>query len=176
VECFVEKGGVMRNLKNRLSFKLFLVFVVGVLLFSLIPANVFATNTEDELYIDGHRILSIYYGDGNSMQWSYWNPGPFTFQGDHNGATNYYDGQWMAVEISATSTAGAIPIYIDLFVQRTSQHHTFTIWADGTTGKFDWISLGSAGGSAANCYYYVDSQYASATNTVDVKSYSWIVE
>ena len=70
--------------------------------------------------------------------------------------------------------AGAIAIYIDLYVYRTTQHHTFTIWANGQTGKFDWISLGSAGGSSANCYYYVDSQYASATNTVDIKSYSWV--
>ena len=166
----------MEKLKNRVGFKVFLVFVVGVLLFSMIPANVYATGTEEELYIDGHKILSIYYGEGNSTQWSYWNPSPFTIQGSFNGDTKYYDGDWMAVEVSATSTAGAIPIYIDLYVYRTSQHHTFTIWANGQTGKFDWISLGSAGGSSADCYYYVDSQYASATNTVDIKSYSWIVE
>ena len=164
----------MEKIKNKIGFKVFLTFVVGILLFSMVPANVYANTTENDLYIDGHKILSIYYGEGNSAQWSYWDPSPFTFKGNHSGTTHYYDGDWMAVEVSATSTAGAIAIYIDLFVRRTSQHHTFTIWANGQTGKFDWISLGSAGGSAANCYYYVDSQYANATNTVDIKSYSWI--
>ena len=165
----------MEKLKNTVSFKMFLIFVVGVLLFSMIPANVYATDTEEELYIDGHKILSIYYGDViENNNRSYWEPDPFTFKGEASGSVYYYDGDWMAVEVSATSTAGAIPIYIDLYVQRTSQHHTFTIWANGQTGKFDWISLGSAGGSAAGCYYYVDSQYASATNTVTIKSYSWI--
>jgi len=164
----------MEKIKNRISFKLFLTFVVGILLFSMIPANVYATDTNEELYIDGHRILTIYYGDVIGNNRSYFDPDPFTFKGAVNGETRYYAGDWMAVEVSATSTSGAIPIYIDLLVYSTSQHHIFTIWANGQTGKFDWISLGSSGGSAADFYYYVDSQYANATNTIDIKSYSWI--
>ena len=99
---------------------------------------------------------------------------PFTFKNEWNGSTNYYDGDWMALEASATSTAGVIPIHIDLLVYNTHTHYDCTIWANGTNYKFDWISLGTTGGSSADCYYYVDSAYASATNTVDVKSYSWI--
>ncbi len=163
----------MEKLKNNVMFKFFLIFILGVLLFTMIPSNIYATNNQD-LYIDGHKILSIYYGDSeNPMTRGYFDPGPFTFSGEMNGETRYYDGGWMALEASATSTAGVIPIHIDMYVYRTATHHDCTIWSNGNNNKFDWITLGSAGGSSADCYYYVDSQYSSATNTVDVKSYSW---
>lgn len=163
----------MEKLKNNVMFKFFLIFILGVLLFTMIPSNIYATNNQD-LYIDGHKILSIYYGDSeNPMTRGYFDPDPFTFSGEHNGATRYYEGGWMALEASATSTAGVIPIHIDLLVYNTVTHHDCTIWANGYNNKFDWITLGSRGGSSADCYYYVDSQYSSAVNTVDVKSYSW---
>lgn len=163
----------MEKLKNNVMFKIFLAFILGVLLFTMIPSNIYATNNQD-LYIDGHKILSIYYGDSeNPMTRGYFDPSPFTFVNAMNGETRYYDGGWMALEASATSTAGVIPLHIDLLVYRTATHHDFTIWTNGGNNKFDWITLGSAGGSSADCYYYVDSQYSSATNTVDVKSYSW---
>jgi len=164
----------MEKLKSNVMFKIFLMFVVGVLLFTMTPTNVFATNTEEPLYIDGHEILSIYYGDcQNENGRAYWDPDPFTFSNAVNGNTKYYDGDYMALEATATSTAGVIPIHIDLLVYRTATHHDCTIWSNGNFNKFDWITLGSAGGSSADCYYYVDSAYASAVNTVDVKSYSW---
>lgn len=163
----------MEKIKNNVMFKIFLMFILGVLLFTMIPSNIYATNNQD-LYIDGHKILSIYYGDGeNPMTRGYFDPGPFTFSNAVNGVTRYYDGGWMALEAKATSTAGVIPIHIDLYIYNTHIHHDCTIWADGINYKFDWKSLGSTGGSSADCYYFVDSQYSSATNTVDVKSYSW---
>ena len=165
----------MQNIKNNVMFKVFLVFITGVLLFTLVPVNVYATGAEDdELYIDGHKILTIYYGDPRTNSRMYADPDPFTFSDYANGATRYYDGDYMALEATATSTAGVIPIHIDLYVYNTHTHHDCTIWSNGQFNKFDWISLGSKGGSAADCYYYVDSEYASAVNTVDVKSYSWI--
>ena len=163
----------MEKIKSSKIFKMFLVFVMAVLLFTMVPANVYATNTDGDLYIDGHKILTIYYGEGNGSR-AYFDPDPFTFKGSANGSTKYYDGEYMALEVSATSPAGAIPVYIDLYVYNTHVHNHCTIWANGQTGKFDWISLGNTGGSSADCYYYVDTQYANVNVTVDVKTYSWI--
>ena len=103
----------------------------------------------------------------------YSDPGPFSFTDEWNGTTRYYDGCAMALEAKATSTAGVIQIHIDLLVYNTKTHHDCTIWSNGNNNKFDWISLGSTGGSSADCFYYVDSPYTSYTHTVDVKSYSW---
>ena len=163
----------MEKLKNNVMFKIFLAFILGVLLFTMIPSNIYATNNQD-LYIDGHKILSIYYGPGsNATTRGYFEPGPFTFVNEFNEETRYYDGGWMGIEYKATSTAGVIPIHIDLYVYNTLTHHDCTIWSNGVNNKFDWISLGSRGGSAADSYYYVDSQYSSAVNTITTKSYSW---
>lgn len=163
----------MEKLKNNVMFKIFLAFILGVLLFTMIPSNIYATNNQD-LYIDGHKILSIYYGsENNPTTRGYFAPAPFNFVNTFNEETRYYDGGWMGIEYKATSTAGVIPIHIDLYVYRTATHHDCTIWANGVNNKFDWISLGSAGGSSADSYYYVDSQYSSAVNTITTISYSW---
>ena len=164
----------MENIRNSITFKIFLVFVASVLLFTLLPINIYATSNNEDLYIDGHKILTIYYGDPNFKERMYADPGPFTFSDKWNGTTRYYDGVAMALEASATSTAGVIPIHIDLLVYNTKTHHDCTIWSNGNNNKFDWISLGDTGGSAADCFYYVDSAYTGYTHTVDVKSYSWI--
>ena len=166
----------MENIKNKVMFKVFLIFAVGILLFTLVPVNVFATEVESEgpLYIDGHKILSIYYGEPNPKTRMYADPGPFTFSESEIGSTRYYDGDYMAMEVTGTSTAGVIPIHIDLYVYNTSTHHDCTIWSNGEFNKFDWISLGTTGGSSADNYYYVDSEYTGYSHTVDIKTYSWI--
>lgn len=166
----------MENIKNNVVFKAFLILIIGILLFTIVPVNVYATGDErdETLYIDGHEILTIYYGDPNARTRMYADPDPFTFSDTWIGTTRYYDGGYMALEASATSTAGVIPIYIDLYVYNTSTHHELTVWSNGNNNKFDWISLGSTGGSSADCYYYVDSAYTGYSHTVDIKSYSWI--
>ena len=87
--------------------------------FTLIPIHIYATNNNEDLYIDGHKILTIYYGDPGSNARLYSDPSPFTFTDKWNGSTRYYDGQAMALEASATSTAGVIQIHIDLLVYNT---------------------------------------------------------
>lgn len=165
----------MVNLKNNVFFKMFLMILLGVVLFTMLPVNVYATGVDkqDALYIDGHKISTIYYGE-TPMTRGFFDPSPFTFVGEMNGNTKYYDGEWMALEASATTTSGVIPVHIDLLVYNTNTHHDCTIWANGNNNKFDWISLGNRGGSSADNYYYLDSQYSNTTVTMDVKSYSWI--
>ena len=165
----------MENIKNNVVFKAFLLFMIGVLLFVLMPVNVYATNQKntDALYIDGHKILSIYYGDSQGNARMYADPDPFTFSSDWNGRTRFFEGDYMALEASATSTAGVIPIYIDLYVYATETHHNYTIWTNGNVSKFDWISLGNSGGSYSDNYYYVDSAYTGYQHTVKIVTYSW---
>ena len=69
----------MENKRNNVVFKIFLIFVISILLFTLIPVNIYATNNNDDLYIDGHKILTIYYGDPGSNARIYSDPGPFSF-------------------------------------------------------------------------------------------------
>lgn len=171
-----RREGFMENIKNNVVFKAFLLFMIGVLLFALMPVNVYATNQKDDeaLYIDGHKILSIYYGETERNARMYAEPNPFTFSSEMNGTTRYFDGDYMALEASATSTAGVIPIHIDMYVYNTETHHDCTIWSNGNLNKFDWISLGSGGGSFSDNYYYVDSAYTGYQHTVQIKTYSWI--
>ena len=160
-------------MRNKLIFKVFLIFVLGVLLFTLVPMNVYAEDDDARvLYIDGHKIETIYYGDGPATR-ALFNPSPFTFYGDHNGSTRYYDGLWMAMEVNALAPV-LLPMYLDVYVYNTYTHHELIVWSNGADQKLDWIPLGNTGGSSADNYYYVDDSNASIPVTVDVRSYSWI--
>lgn len=102
---------------------------------------------------------------------NYYHTGPFNFSGTSNSIAKNYDGTYMAVEATATSSSGAsraVTMYV--FIYSRSVTETYTIYTNGTTQKFDYIYLGNEGSSDVVIAFQCSS---SDTITIEYTSYSW---
>lgn len=137
------------------NFKRILGLVLALcLVFSCSAVNAFAAENSD-----GANVPSTC---------AYFGPYNFTVNGGTNtGSTRYHDGDYMAFEISATSsTASNVEVEVHVVGYRT---YTFTVPCNGETIKYDWIYMGSVGNHGV---YFVE-KCGNSTITFNLVSYSW---
>ena len=102
---------------------------------------------------------------------SYYGTDTFIFYSVAN-KTNFYDGTFMAIEASATSSTGnSETITIKVYIVDRDVTKTYTIKTDGTTKKFDYIYLGL--GSGSDVRITTSCSNSSAKITMSLTSYSW---
>lgn len=85
--------------------------------------------------------------------------------------TSVYDGTFMAIEFSATSSSNTSePVTISVYIDNRNKTETFTAYTDGKNYKFDYIYLDPANGSSVRITF---SSSSSNQISARVKSYSW---
>ena len=108
--------------------------------------------------------------DSEISTMSYYGTDTFTFNGSTN-KTYFYDGTFMAIEASATSSTGSSEtVTIKVYIINRDVTKTYTIKTDGTTKKFDYIYIGLGGGDVRNT---TSCSNESAAITMSLTSYSW---
>lgn len=101
---------------------------------------------------------------------AYYDPGSVSFYGSVNSGSRHYDGDYMAVEVTATAEDGVSrELIIEVLVNTTGKVHKFRTYTDGITRKADYIPIG--GGSQA--VIFATCSDSSVRITMDTKMYSW---
>lgn len=101
---------------------------------------------------------------------AYYDPGAVSFYGSVNSGSRHYDGDYMAVEVTATAEDGiSRELIIEVLVNTTGKVHKFRTYTDGVTRKADYIPIG--GGSQA--VIFATCSDSSVKITMDTKMYSW---
>lgn len=101
---------------------------------------------------------------------AYYDPAPVSFYGSYISGSKHYDGNYMAVEVTATAEDGiSRELIIEVYVEYTNTVHRFRTYTDGVTRKADYIPIsgGSQAVIMANC------SDSSVRITMDTKMYSW---
>lgn len=101
---------------------------------------------------------------------AYFDPNPISFYGTCSSVSNHYDGDYMAVEVTATAEDGiSRELIIEVYVAYTNTIHRFRTYTDGVTRKADYIPIegGSDAIITARC------SDSSVRITMDTKMYSW---
>lgn len=118
----------------------------------------------------GILCIPINVNANEIMPYAYYDPSVISFRGSFNGTSNYYDGNYMAFEATATSSDGASKeIIITVYIESTGTTHRYKTYTDGVARKADYIPVGSGSRAiiSASC---ADS---SVTINLDLKMYSW---
>lgn len=101
---------------------------------------------------------------------AYYDPIPVSFYGSITSGARYYDGDYMAVEVTATAADGVSrELIIQVYVGYTNTTHTYRTYTDGVTRKADYIPI--AGGSDA--IIRASCSDSSVLITMDTTMYSW---
>ncbi len=101
---------------------------------------------------------------------AYYDPSSVSFRGTYNGTSNYYDGNYMAFESTATASDGkSHELIISIYIVSTNTTKQYRIYTDGKMRKADHIPIGN-GSSAVIRATCSDS---SVTVKLDLKMYSW---
>ena len=101
---------------------------------------------------------------------AYYDPAPVSFYGTCISVSKHYDGDYMAVEVTATAEDGVSrELIIEVLVNTTGKVHKFRTYTDGITRKADYIPIG--GGSQA--VIFATCSDSSVRITMDTKMYSW---
>lgn len=101
---------------------------------------------------------------------AYYDPSPASFYGSMSSGSRYFDGDYMAVEITATAEDGiSRELIIQVYVGYTNTTHTYRTYTDGVTRKADYIPI--EGGSDA--IIIARCSDSSVKITIDTKMYSW---
>ena len=101
---------------------------------------------------------------------AYFDPAPVSFYGTCSSVSNHYDGDYMAVEVTATAEDGiSRELIIEIRVGTTGKIHTYRTYTDGITRKADYIPI--AGGSEA--IITARCSDSSVRITMDTVMYSW---
>ena len=102
---------------------------------------------------------------------AYYMPGPLVFS-DSTQYTRSYDGKYMGVEVTPTSSTGNNEnLVVSVYVDKTKTTHKYTIKTNGKMHKMDYIPLGNDGGSSVCIELSCSNLNAQITATV--VSYSW---
>lgn len=114
----------------------------------------------------------VYASSNNEIStMSYYGTSTFKFYKSAQ-RNNYYDGSFMAIEASATSSTGSSEtVTISVYISSRKTTKTYTIKTDGTTKKFDYIYLGL--GSGSDVRITTSCSNSSAEITMSLTSYSW---
>lgn len=101
---------------------------------------------------------------------AYYEPGSVSFYGSVNSGSRHYDGDYMAVEVTATAEDGiSRELIIEVYVAYTNTIHRFRTYTDGITRKADYIPI-NGGSEAIITAICSDS---SVKITMNTKMYSW---
>lgn len=101
---------------------------------------------------------------------AYYDPSAVSFYGTYISGSRHYDGDYMAVEVTATAEDGiSRELIVEVYVEYTSTIHRFRTYTDGITRKADYIPI--SGGSDA--VITVTCSDSSVRVTMDTKMYSW---
>lgn len=102
---------------------------------------------------------------------AYFVNGPYHFSGYSSSVAHNYDGNYMAMEVKATSSSGAShQVKVHVFLYDRNITETYTFYSNGNTYKFDYIYLGNSG----SCDVVITFQCSSSdTITAEMTSYSW---
>lgn len=101
---------------------------------------------------------------------AYYDPGAVSFYGSISSGSRHYDGDYMAVEVTATAEDGiSRELIIEVYVAYTNTTHRFRTYTDGVTRKADYIPI--AGGSDA--IIIARCSDSSVRINMDTKMYSW---
>lgn len=153
--------------------KFIAIFLVCALcLCTAIPAFA-AENTEaanNELVVI-EPIDDITNQDSGISPMAYYDWETFSFTNRHIGATRWYDGGHMAMEITARSNTPGLTMQVTIHIigDRAITHD---VPMDGYVYKWDWISLGTNSGRNVYVEYSCD-QNPNAVIEVMAKTYSW---
>ena len=134
------------------------MFIVVLLSYLIIPVQVNAASPCEKN--NGEYALDSYY-----------NFATFSFVGTSSSILKSFDGTFMAIEATATSSSGqSQDVTISVYIQSRNITKNYTVKSNGTMKKFDYIFLGFSGGSdvAITC-----SCNSSDTITMNLTSYSW---
>ena len=101
---------------------------------------------------------------------AYYDPSPVSFYGSIDSGSRHYDGDYMAVEVTATAEDGiSRELIIEVYVAYTNTIHRFRTYTDGVTRKADYIPI-SGGSDVVVTAICSDS---SVRITMDTVMYSW---
>ena len=101
---------------------------------------------------------------------AYYDPAPVSFYGSCTSVSKHYDGDYMAVEVTATAEDGiSRELIIEVYVAYTNTIHRFRTYTDGVTRKADYIPI--EGGSDA--VVIATCSDSSVRITMDTVMYSW---
>ena len=109
--------------------------------------------------------------DPGIMPMAYYDWEYFSYTNRHTGATRWYDGGHMALEVTARSNTPGLTMQVTIHIigDRAITHD---VPVDGYVYKWDWISLGSSSGRNVYIEYSCD-QNPNAVVEVQAKTYSW---
>lgn len=103
--------------------------------------------------------------------YAYYSTGSFKFTGSSNALTKNYDGTFMAIEATATSSSGNVyDVNISVFISSLGKVKNYTVSSNGSKKKFDFIFLGLSGSSDVSITCSCNS---SDTITMELITYSW---
>ena len=101
---------------------------------------------------------------------AYYDPAPVSFYGTFSSMGKHYDGDYMAVEVTATAEDGiSRELIIEVYVGYTNTIHRYRTYTDGITRKADYIPI-EGGSDVVITAICSDS---SVRITMDTKMYSW---
>lgn len=141
----------MKNLAQKLFISIFISFLFVYLFICSNP-------------VKASTFLSI-------QPCAYYSTGSFQFTKNSNSLVRNYDGSFMAIEATATSSSGnAYDINISVFISSLGKVNNYTVSSNGIKKKFDYIFLGLSGSSDVSITCSCNS---SDTITMDLITYSW---
>ncbi len=101
---------------------------------------------------------------------AYYDPSAVSFYGEFSSGSRHYDGDYMAVEVTATAEDGiSRELIIEVYVAYTNTIHRFRTYTDGIIRKADYIPI--AGGSDA--VITAKCSDGSVRINMDMTMYSW---
>ncbi len=125
------------------------------------------------IYLIIFSIFSMYPVEANTIfqTCSYYDIPTFTFKGTSNSNVEKYDGTFMAIEASATSSSGkTYDVTIHVIIHSIGKEKTYILPSNGSTQKYDYIYIGLSASSNVTIYCTCD---ASENISVKLKTYSW---
>lgn len=102
---------------------------------------------------------------------SYYNPSSISFSGSYMDVSRWYDGSYMAAEITASSSVSSnLTVYITAHITGYGDVN-WDVKTDGVMHKQDWIYLGTTTGRYV--YFEYSCSDPNATISLHNTTYSW---
>lgn len=106
----------------------------------------------------------------NILPCAYYDPSAISFIGTYRGTANYYDGNYMAFEATATASDGiSRELIITVYIASTNTTKQYKTYTDGITRKANNISIGNG----SDVVISASCSDSSVTINLDLKMYSW---